>query len=210
MSEKKHHVFQRVGDTPIIPISAKLLVIFIMLLLLSNLMTNFITLSLSQRKVIQLTNEILVGQLKTLYTAADNQYQITLYSQDEDSSLSALRETAESDFSMDHSIALGVRTDSSILFATARNMLGAWYRFADEDSLKVLNQNLNNGITEGTVSFKGSSGDDYFGVYKYHPQWECYIIRAELRSDTQDSMLRVMMIIVPIIIVFIIIFLTFR
>ncbi len=207
MSEKKHHVFQRVGDTPIIPISAKLLVIFIMLLLLSNLLTNFITLSLSQRKVIQLTNEILVGQLKTLYTTADNQYQISLYSQDEETSLSALRETAESDFSQNHSLALGVRTDGSILFAEARNMLGAWYRFSDEESLATLNKNLSKGQTEGTVSFKGSTGDDYFGVYKYHPQWECFIIRAELRSDTQDSMLRVMLIIVPIIIVFIIIFL---
>ncbi len=207
MSSKPRHVFQRVGDTPIIPISAKILVIFIMLLLLSNFMTNFINLSLSQRKVIQLTNEILVGKLKTLYNAADNQYQISLYAQDEASSVQSLCETAESDFTMDHSIALGVRQDSSILFVQARNMLGSWYRFSDENALALMNGSFEEGIQEGTITFKALTGDEYFGVYKFHPQWNCYIIRAELRSDTKDSMYRVMLIIIPIILVFIIVFL---
>src|SRR5574344_2334130 len=89
----KKTFFQHVGSTPIVPISAKILGIFICLILLSNFTTNFINLRLSQRQVIKLTNNVLVNQLKDLYSAAGNQYQISLYSQNRDDSIQAIEAT---------------------------------------------------------------------------------------------------------------------
>ena len=70
--------FQKVGNTKIIPISLKIVAIFTCLLLLSNFATNCINLILNQRQIIKLNNEIMVSQLKDIYTAANNQYQIVL------------------------------------------------------------------------------------------------------------------------------------
>ena len=77
MSKKRF--FQYVGDTPIIPISVKILAIFIPLILMSNFMTNLISVQLSQRQVTELTNRLTVTQLKELYKNASSQYQIYSY-----------------------------------------------------------------------------------------------------------------------------------
>ena len=73
MSKKRF--FQYVGDTPIIPISVKILAIFIPLILMSNFMTNLISVQLSQRQVTELTNRLTVTQLKELYKNASSHAQ---------------------------------------------------------------------------------------------------------------------------------------
>jgi len=196
----KKTVFQHVGNTPIIPISAKILGIFICLLLLSNFMTNFINLRLSQRQVITLTNTILVNQLKDLYTTADNQYQISRYSQNPDDSLKSLGDSAAKGFTQKHSLALGVRQDGTILFSSCADGNAVWNSFTDTTALGELNKRFaaDPSVREGSLSFDSKSGS-YFGVYKYQEDWKCYLVRAELRSDTQRDMYRVMFIIVFII-----------
>ena len=198
----KRTIFQHVGKTPIVPISAKILFIFICLLLLSNFMTNFINIRLSQRQVINLTNTVLVNQLKDLYTTAGNQYQISLYSQNRDDSLKAVSDSAAKAFTQKHSVALGVQEDGTILFSSCADSAADWSSFPDKEVLASLNEKLNGAdkIDDGSVSFSSKAGS-YFGVYKYQADWKCYLIRAELRSDTQHDMYRVMYIISFIIIV---------
>ena len=108
MSARRHSLFQHAGATPIIPISAKILTIFISLLLLSNFMTNFISLQMSQRQIITLTNTVLVDRLKELYTNAGNQYQLASFSGDKSSAFRALETTSAQEFSMPNSVALGI------------------------------------------------------------------------------------------------------
>lgn len=196
----KRTVFQHVGKTPIVPISAKILFIFICLLLLSNFMTNFINLRLSQRQVITLTNTVLVNQLKDVYTTAGNQYQISRYSQNRDDSLKAIADAAANGFTQKHSVALGVSPDGTILFASCADPDETWDSFTDASALASLNDKLNGAdkVSDGSLSFSSKNGS-YFGVYKYHEEWKCYLIRAELRSDTQHDMYRVMYIIMLII-----------
>ena len=79
--------FSRVGKTRIIPIGLKMLLIFIILILLSNFITNFISLQLTQRQIINLNNTIMVSQLKELYTTSSNQFQIYSYSGNRDESI---------------------------------------------------------------------------------------------------------------------------
>lgn len=198
MSKK---LIQRVGKTPIIPISAKILIIFICLLLMSNFVTNFINIRLSQRQVITLNNSIMVNQLKDLYSTASSQYQIGMYSQNHDDSLRAISESAKKEFSQAHSVALGVDRDGKILFASCADEKQDWSSFTDKNAIDFLNENFlkDTPITEGSISFSSPKGD-YFGVYKYQSDWKCYLIRAELRSDTQHDTYRVMGIITLIIV----------
>ena len=196
--------FSRVGKTRIIPIGLKMLLIFICLILLSNFITNFISLQLTQRQIINLNNTIMVSQLKELYTTSSNQYQIYSYSGNREESIDAMCKVARTGFDNANSLALGVTNDGEIKFLTDANELAVFPSF-DSNALMLLNQNKEKGIEEGSISFSSPYGD-YFGVYKYQDDWGYYIIRAELRSDLEKSNYRIYGIISALIIIFTLLF----
>ena len=185
----KIQFFSRVGKTRIIPIGLKMLLVFICLILLSNFITNFISLQLSQSQIINLNNTIMINQLKELYNTSSNQYQIYTYSGSKDDSIEAVCKTARTGFSNPNSVALGINPDGEFQFFADANELAVWPQF-DSLTLKELNQNRHEGVEEGSLSFTSPYGD-YFGVYKYQNDWGYYIIRAELRSDLEQNNYRV-------------------
>lgn len=115
MSKK---LFQKVGQTRIIPISFKILTIFVCLLLLSNFATNFVNLNLSRKQLITLNNTVMVSELKDIYSVASNQYQIYTFTNDEEKSVEAIKEAAQRSFSQPNSAALAFDEDGDILFCT--------------------------------------------------------------------------------------------
>ena len=197
--------FSKVGKTRIVPIGLKMLLIFICLILLSNFITNFISLQLNQRQIINLNNTIMVSQLKELYNTSSNQYQIYLYSGNMDESIDALSKVAKNNFSNPNSVALGVNPDGSMPFLADANEFILWSSFNDKKALQFLNSNREAGVEEGSVSFEGPHGE-YFGVYKYQNDWGYYIIRAELRTDLEENNYRVYWTISALIIILTIIF----
>ncbi len=187
--------FQKVGNTSIVPISAKILVVFIVLILLSCLSTNFITLVFTQRQTISLTNELLVYHLSDLYTNATNQYQISLYSQKRNESLESIEEAARRDFSKPHSIAMGVTSTGNIVFSARQDTSHSWYSFSDQNALAKMNEAYESAQksgtperVEGSVTFFSPNGEEYMGVFKYHSDWKCFLIRGELTADTNREM----------------------
>lgn len=229
MSKKK--IFQRVGQTRIIPISFKILAIFTVLLLLSNFATNTINLILSQRQIINLNNTIMVSQLKDLFSAAGNQYQIYSFSGDRNGCIESLKNVAKKGFSMPESFAGAFDRQGNILFEvfangtetdeqkikrlmvleaeTANNSEESEfgdYTFSDKLALERINADFENGITDGSINFETREGS-YFGVYKFQEDWQCYFIRAELRADTNHSTFVVLALISLAILILLILFL---
>lgn len=188
----KLRIFQKVGKTRIVPIGIKILSIFITLILLSNFATNFISGQLLQRQILTLNNTIMVNQLKELYTNASNQYQIYSYSKNKYETIVSMRQVANSGFENPNSVALGVDHFGNIKFLATKNQNTIWTRFIDNESLKKLNNDFDNGINEGSVSFRTFDGE-YFGVYKYQPDWEYFLIRAELKEDVSKNSKKVFM-----------------
>lgn len=205
----KKTFFQRVGNTRIIPISLKLVGIFVSLLLLSNFATNFLTLQFTKRQLFLMSNAILTSQLKDMYTTAGNQYQIYLFTKDRDASVQAVKKAAGREFALPHSRALAFDKDGNLLFSTyaAEATEEEAQVFSDSDALAVLNERAKAGITDGSISFTTAEGQ-YFGVYKYQSDWKCYFVRAELRSDAIRSTLTVLGIISIAIIVVVLGFLS--
>ena len=178
--------FSKIGKTKIIPIGLKILLIFISIIFLSNFATNFISIQLTQREIINLNNTIMIEQLKELYNNASNQFQIYLYSGDEEGGFSSLKKMAESGFTKPNSIALGLNKDGSLKFLACSNPLVSSESFENSLVLEELMQKQDENIQEGSISFESENGE-YFGVYKYHDEWEMFIIRAELRSDIKKE-----------------------
>ncbi len=207
MSEKKG-LFSKVGKTRIVPLGLKILIIFVTIILLSNFATNFLSVQLSKRQIINLNNTIMVEQLKELYTNATNQFQIYNYSDDKEGSQEALQKVAKSGFSNKNSVAIGVMPNGQILFSASNNIFTDWSTFTDEEKLNKLNEDYNNDIKEGSISFNHKDGE-YFGVYKYQTDWGYYLIRAEKRSDldanTRSVLLYTLLIIIILTIAFVVI-----
>ena len=207
MSSKKG-LFSKVGKTRIVPLGLKILIIFITIILLSNFATNFLSLQLSKKEIINLNNTIMVEQLKELYTNATNQFQIYNYSDDKEGSQEALEKVAKSGFSNKNSAAIGVMPSGEIIFAASNNMFASWSFFSDEEVLNKLNEDYNNDIKEGSVSFT-QNGKEYFGVYKYQADWGYYLIRVENRADldanTRSVYLYALLIIIILTIAFVVI-----
>ncbi len=201
----RNKLFQYVGDTPIIPLSFKILGVFSCLLLLSNFTTNIINILLNQHEIISLTNNIMVGQLKDLYTASSNQYEIYGFSLDRESTDEALEQVASRGFTKENTLAIAVDAVGQVFFSVAAS--GEEYEtFPDMDAVKLLRDGKDRGVLEGSLSFMSERGE-YFGVYKYHEDWDYFIIWAELRSEVEAASLRVFGLIALIIIGLIAIFL---
>ncbi|AEE17376.1 adenylate/guanylate cyclase domain-containing protein [Treponema brennaborense] len=186
---RQKKLFQYVGQTPIIPVSVKILGVFSCLLLLSNFATNFVNIQLNQHEVYALTNTVMVNQLKDLYTAASNQYEIYSFSRDRRAALAALEKVAQKGFSRKDSMAAGIGYDGRAYFYVSASGEQQTI-FPDMKAVAALNAARQSGTQEGSVTFEGTKGE-YFGVYKYHEDWKCYLIRAESRSEVRRASFKV-------------------
>lgn len=189
MSAKKG-LFTKVGKTRIIPLGAKILAIFISLILISNFATNIISIELSQKEILTLNNKILVDQLKELYNNASNQYQIYSYSKNRYESMTSMNKVAKAGFNNPHSMACGVTQDGLMGFMVSNEDGVLWNRFTDAQILNQMNQDKKNNINEGSIHFF-YDGEEYFGIYKYHTDWDFYLLRAEKMSDLSNNSKRV-------------------
>ncbi|WP_407435653.1 adenylate/guanylate cyclase domain-containing protein [Treponema sp.] len=203
MAKKK--VFQYVGNTPIIPISVKILVIFVFLILLSNFMTNFLSIHLSEKQKTELTNQLMINQLKELYINAGNQYQIYAYSKEKDKCIESLIRTSEGGFTQKNSCAFAFDRTGKMLFFACNNKTVNKTIFSDVKVLDKLNGDFESGKEQGSIVFDIGHGE-YYGIYKYHHDWNCYFVRAESRSDSLMQMYKVIGITAGIIILLTVIF----
>ena len=180
------------------------MLVFITLLLLSNFFTNFVNLQLNQRQIINLTNQNLVNQLKEIYTTATNQYEIYKYSQNKDESINSIIDTAKKGFSQNNSMVMGVEVGGRLLLSASASENEEF--FWDSDALYEMNEKRLDGITEGSIYFNTQRGE-FLGVYKYHEDWRCYFLRAELVSDMNSSTVKIFALISGIICIITVIFL---
>ncbi|MDR0375867.1 MAG: adenylate/guanylate cyclase domain-containing protein [Treponema sp.] len=202
---KKNRFWQKVGGTTIVPISAKILAIVTILLLTSNFVTNYLTISLYSKEVIKLNNQLLTKELKEIYINAGNQRQIFLFSGNRHDAMAALEQASEKDMMFSASWALGTTASGEIIFKTK----GANFNvFPDEATLAAMVADQDAGIDEGARFFSMPAGE-YFGVYKYHEDWGAFLIRAELMSDmmsvSRAVFLQASFIIISLVVVFLVV-----
>ena len=167
---------RKIGSTRVVPLVTKIVLMFAVLILVSNLTTNFINLMFNRTELIKLTKELLVKDLKDTYSYASDQYEIYQFTGDRKKSLDDIGKSAMSDLKNSKAVVLGIAPDGAIAFQAMKT--GSLARFADTPALAVLNANKNPESAEGTLSFH-LGGSEYFGVYKFNAKWDMFILRAE-------------------------------
>ena len=167
---------KKINNTRIFPITTKIVIIFTMLILASNLTTNYINLISNREELISLMKELLVKDLKSLYSFSSTQYQIYEINGDLKNSVKILQNKALYEFKKKKSIALGIKTNGSFLFQASK--LKKYERFHDADSLERMMKNKAVNINEGSFVISYNN-EDYFAIYKYNPKWDTFILRGE-------------------------------
>ncbi|MBN2617941.1 MAG: adenylate/guanylate cyclase domain-containing protein [Spirochaetales bacterium] len=171
---------EKVLGVRVTPLTFKIVVIFVLLLLVSNFSSNYINLTLNRGQQLKLMNQLLVKDLKELHIFAMNQYEIYFFNQDLEGTLQVIVDNAKKQLNGEKSLAFGIGENGQVLFWASKGEPQT--EFKDIEALKQIKQNWDNRITEGTIEFTINS-EEYFGIYKYHPRWERFIIRGEEKNE---------------------------
>lgn len=169
-------VGRKVGGARVVPLVSKILVFFVLFLLISNFATNYINLTLNRGQQIELLNQLLVKDLKDLYVFCTNQYEIYTYAQDYDGAIASMEDKAMSELKRSKAISFGILAGGDILFQASESV--EIEEFTDQAALEEMTAAREAGNAEGATRFQ-LDGAEYFGVYKYNPRWEAFIVRAE-------------------------------
>jgi len=176
---------KKISGVRVVPLVLKIITIFMIFLLLSNFASNFINLMLNRGELIKLMNQLLVKELKELYTFCVNQHEIYFFNQDLEGSIKAIKENASLPLKGEKSLAFGVFPDGDILFSSSKTI--EMDSFQDMEALEEMQEAYEGGSPEGSILFK-HNGDEFFGIYKFNPEWGVFLVRAEeLNEFYQES-----------------------
>jgi flagellar basal body-associated protein FliL len=183
----KKKISRKVGNTRVIPITSRIIMVFIIFILAASFASNYINLAFNRAELLKMMKELLVKDLKEVYDFGNTQYELYEFSKDNpgayESSLEMIQTNALRQFKNQKSITLGIRIESNsrkgrapIIFQASKTP--SLTSFNDSKALGQILRQQKKGTREGALTFF-LYGEEYYGVYKYHPKWDLYLIRAE-------------------------------
>jgi adenylate cyclase len=190
-----------VAGTRVVPLVVKIVSIFTIFLVVSNISTNYINLSLNQAEQIRLLNRLLVADLSDIHVFASNQYDIFRFNQDLEGARDNIRASAVRQLQGRYSLGLGVTPSGEIFMeATSPRFDGREGTgvFTDQATIARMNQDLAQGIQDGFFRFQ-YQGRNFIGVYRYQPNWDVFFIRAEDEQEFYADSIRIFQLVLVII-----------
>lgn len=179
---------KKINKTRIIPLTTKLIMIFTIFILVSNFASNYINLIYNRSELVKFIREQLIRDLKEIYTICNTQYEIYQYSNDYQESVTNIQRNASGQFKNKKSIFLGIEEFGLIKLKASK--IKEQSQFDDLKILALMRDNRRNGIYEGVLPFQYNN-DLYYGIYKYHPKWDLYIIRGEEYNEFYAASTRI-------------------
>ncbi len=180
---------QNVFGTRLVPVTLKIILTFSLIILVSNLTSNYVNLIFNRAALVDLMRQLLVKDLRDLNAFCNNQRQIFDFNADEAASRSGIEKKGRTLLSNRRALVLGVRPDGSLFFRTAGDDRPP-ASFPDGAALSTMKKAVENGVGEGYLPFR-IDGADFFGVYKYNKAWDVFIVRAEEENEFYSEQRRI-------------------
>jgi class 3 adenylate cyclase len=203
MSNPNHNPIDRIlgrkiGKARVVPITSKILAIFVIFLVVTNLSLNYLNLVLNQAEQVKLMNKLLVRDLKEMLSVASSQHDLYIFNNDMNTTRYLMEQKALSNLENQKALCAGVKTDGTILFFASHSEL-------KQDSMiaNTLQPMINSGKTEnseGTFYFNIGNAK-YYGTFKYNSKWDAYLLRAEELNDFNKDTNRIFLIVVGLILI---------
>ncbi len=175
---------KKINGVRAVPISVKIVVIFTVILLISNFSTHYISLVMNRGELNKYINRSLIRDLKDLHVFLTNQHDIYLFTGDLEKTVEAVKESARWNLKNEKSLALGWSSDGGFMFVVPDE-----HNLSNNDLQKLKDlflDNMKEGITEGPVHIDLQSGP-YFGAFKYNELWDVYIFRGEDTNELYEA-----------------------
>lgn len=178
----------RIGNTRIIPITRRIIIIFIISILVTSFASNYINLAFNRAELIKMMQELLVKDLKDVYDFINSQYEIYQFSKNDpdafNSTIKSLESNAARQLKNKKSVTMGllINDERRGLIVFQASQIPRLDVFDDRAALSRILQQEAKGIREGALTFD-IRGEEYYGVYKYFPKWNTYLIRAEEMNE---------------------------
>jgi adenylate cyclase len=173
---------KKVNNTRVISVKFKIVLVFSILILLSNLSSNYTNLIFNRSELLKLMNQLLTKDLKSIYSFSNNQYHIYEFDKKLENALQSIERKGLHEMKNKNAVVLGVKPGGEILFQASQ--IKKHKMFEDTESLKEMNKKLKEGEegNEGHIYFDFNN-ESYFGIYKYNANWDVFILRAEEIND---------------------------
>jgi adenylate cyclase len=177
---KESLIGRKIGDTRVVPVTTKILFIFLLIILVSNLASNYINLMFNRTELISQMKDLLGKDLRDIYTFCNNQYEIFQLTRDEKKSLDAIKLKGSAQLKNSRAVVLGLKRDQTYFFTSSKGVkVGP---FNDKTSFEFMENNRADGVDEGFVPVH-LNNHEYFAAYKYNAKWQVYLIRAEEENE---------------------------
>ena len=167
---------RKAKTTSVVNVTSKIVLTFTLFILLSNLASNYVNLRFNRSELLKLMNQLLIKDLKTMYSYCNNQYEIYRFDRNLEESIKSIESKGLNEIKNEKSVVLGIKTDGTMHFQASR--IAKHERFDDQQALDYMLSSNTGAETEGHLRFRFNN-EDYFGIFKYNPRWEVFIVRAE-------------------------------
>lgn len=162
--------------TRVVPVTVKIVISFALFILISNFVTNYINLIFNRTELYNLMNQLLIKDLKVMYTYCNNQWDIYQFDKNFEGSVESIEQKGLHEIKNEKAVVLGIKPDGEILFQASR--IERYNTFDDGSTLGKMVVDLRNGKDEGHTHFFFND-EEYFGIYKFNEKWNVFILRAE-------------------------------
>ncbi len=162
--------------TRVVPVTFKIVISFALFILISNFVTNYINLIFNRAELYNLMNQLLIKDLKVMYTYCNNQWDILQFDKNYEESIQSIEQKGTHELKNEKAIVLGIKPDGEILFQASR--ITRYKTFSDSATLGKLVVNLKDDKDEGHIHFTFNN-EEYFGIYKFNQKWNAFVLRAE-------------------------------
>ncbi len=174
---------RKVNNTRVFRVTTKIVLTFTLFILLSSLASNYVNLLLNRSELLRLMNQLLVKDLKSMYTYCNNQYEIYRFDRNLDESVRSIESKGLNEIKNEKAVVLGIKKDGAIHFQASR--IKRYERFNDITALNTMISHVNAGQSEGTEGHLNFyyNNEAYFGIYKFNPKWDIFILRGEEKNE---------------------------
>jgi class 3 adenylate cyclase len=193
---------RKVNNTRVVRVTTKIVLTFTLFILLSNLASNFANTTYSASELYKLMNQLLIKDLKTMYSYCNNQYEIYIYDQKLEESMKSIESKGLNEIKNHKAVVLGIKKDGTMPFQASK--IQRPETFTDQAALNYMISNIKSDDGEGSEGHLNFifNNEEYFGMFKYNQKWDMFILRAEERNEfLKDSRLIFIQISIVIVII---------
>jgi class 3 adenylate cyclase len=167
---------KKVNQTRVFPVTIKIILIFTLIILVSNLTSNYINLMFNRTELISMMHQLLGKDLRDIYNFCNTQHEIYQFNHDMHKSVDSMREKGLHELKNSKAIVLGIKPDGKLLFQSSK--IREHKEFGDLGSLREMIRKKDSNVSEGFTNIRFNN-EDYFAIYKYNQKWDIFLLRGE-------------------------------